>query len=195
MAGSSLLCSLDRKVGLLIGTTTEAQLMVDHRGRLGRASLKLRVHFGAEREGKGSACLTPVPVQCAVPGQGVGEGSCLLSCFSCSSGMQTLVLLLWTGALLGHGSSQNVPDSSQVSRVGWWDSSSPSSFSAASRRQHRKAALGPGWALAFMLLGLGYFGSKTRISSLSFQDLEKLPLYRGSRGRVVSHKGRGSWAY
>lgn len=29
--------------------------------------------------------------------------------------MQTLVLLLWTGALLGHGSSQNVPDSSQDS--------------------------------------------------------------------------------
>uniref|UniRef100_E9PXR9 Serine (or cysteine) peptidase inhibitor, clade F, member 1 n=1 Tax=Mus musculus TaxID=10090 RepID=E9PXR9_MOUSE len=27
--------------------------------------------------------------------------------------MQALVLLLWTGALLGHGSSQNVPSSSE----------------------------------------------------------------------------------
>lgn len=102
--------------------------------REGKPQAKGPLRAESWREGKGSACLTPVPVQCAVPGQGVGEGSCLLSCFSCSSGMQTLVLLLWTGALLGHGSSQNVPDSSQVSRVGRWDSSSPSSFSAASRR-------------------------------------------------------------
>ncbi|EDL12806.1 serine (or cysteine) peptidase inhibitor, clade F, member 1, isoform CRA_c [Mus musculus] len=31
--------------------------------------------------------------------------------------MQALVLLLWTGALLGHGSSQNVPSSSEGSPV------------------------------------------------------------------------------
>lgn len=37
------------------------------------------------------------------------------SFFSCSSGMQALVLLLWTGALLGYGSSQNVASSSEGS--------------------------------------------------------------------------------
>lgn len=68
-------------------------------------------------------------------------------------------------------------------------------------RQCREAALGPGWAPAFTLLGLHYFSSKTRIFSLLFQGLEKLPLYGGSRGGVVSHKdkaaghiGPGLWA-
>lgn len=98
----------------------EAQLKVECRGRSGMTSLKVRVHFGAEswRDRRCSLCLTLAPVQCAVAGEGVGEGSHLLSCFSCSPGMQALVLLLWTGALLGQGSSQNVPSSSEVSRVG-----------------------------------------------------------------------------
>lgn len=141
----------------------EAEVKVKCGGRSGMASLKVRVHFGAEswRDRRCSLCLTFVPVQCAVcsvqhavAGEGVGEGSHLLSCFSCSPGMQALVLLLWTGALLGHGNSQNVPSNSEVSRVGRWGSSSPSSSSAGSRRECREAALGPGWALAFTLLGL-----------------------------------------
>lgn len=122
----------------------EAQLKVECRGRSGMASLKVRVHFGAEswRDRRCSLCLTLVPVQCAVcsgrGGEGVGEGgmgegSRLLSCFSCSLGMQALVLLLWTGALLGHGSSQNVPSSPEVSRMGRWGSSSPSSSMVGSR--------------------------------------------------------------
>lgn len=117
----------------------------------------------------------------------------LLSCFFCSLGMQTLVLLLWIGALLGHSSSQNVPSSSEVSRVGWWGSISPSSSSAGSRRECREAALGLAWALAFFtLLDLGYFSIKTRIASFSFQGLEKLPLYRGSRGGVMSHEDKAA---
>lgn len=69
------------------------------------------------------------------------------------------------------------------------------------KRQCREAALDPGWALAFTLLGLGYFNIETRISSLSFQDPEELPLYGGSRGGVMSHKDKadghirpGLWA-
>lgn len=66
--------------------------------------------WGQELEGKCSP-------HC-VAGQGVGEGNRLPSFFSCSFRMQALVLLLWTGALLGYGSSQNVAGSSEVSRVG-----------------------------------------------------------------------------
>lgn len=89
-------------------------------GAGGTASLKLRAHFGVwSRAGrKVPSCLTLAPVSGGVAGQGVGEGSRLPSFFSCSSGMQALVLLLWTGALLGYGSSQNVASGSEVSRVG-----------------------------------------------------------------------------
>lgn len=61
----------------------EAQLKVACRGRSGMASLKLRVHCGAEswREGRCSACLTLVPVQCAVAGEGVGVGGSLALLF------------------------------------------------------------------------------------------------------------------
>lgn len=80
----------------------------------GTASLKLRAHFGVESWKENAH----PPVSGGVAGQGGGEGSRLPSFFSCSFGMQALVLLLWTGALLGYGSSQNVASNSEVSRVG-----------------------------------------------------------------------------
>lgn len=58
-----------------------------------------------------------------VAAQAVGRG---VTCPLVSPRMQALVLLLWTGALLGHGSSQNVASSSEVSRVGSRSSSSSS---------------------------------------------------------------------
>lgn len=123
--------SLGWKVGLLRSTTIEAQQerACTHRRsgcRAGQRASSQESAWGAGLEGGCSPCRAPVSIQGVVAGQGVSEGSCLLSCsflflvvscFSCSPGMQTLVLLLWTGALLGHGSSQNVPSSSEVSRV------------------------------------------------------------------------------
>lgn len=100
LSRSSLLWSLGWKVGLPTGATSEAQLMCKGRCR---------------RDSKPQA---ESPLRGRVAGQGVGEGSRLPSFFSCSSGMQALVLLLWTGALLGYGSSQNVASGSEVSRVG-----------------------------------------------------------------------------
>nr|XP_021497787.1 pigment epithelium-derived factor [Meriones unguiculatus] len=107
--------------------------------------------------------------------------------------MQALVLLLWTGALLGHGSSQNVPSSSEVSRVGRWGQQlSQRLLGRQQRRQHREAGLGPGQALALTLLGLA-FSSIRRVLPPALLGLwRSLPIWRNCQEQARAPPQRGN---
>jgi hypothetical protein len=81
------------------------------------AVLKLRVHFQSGEAGEKVLTLS-ISCPCGRAGRWARGVACPFH-VSSRFGMQALVLLLWTGALLGQGSCQNVDSSHEVSGGRW----------------------------------------------------------------------------
>lgn len=107
----------------------------------------------------------------------MGQGSGCSSHISCRSRMRVLVLLLWTGGLLGHSNCQSVAGSSEVSRGGRAGGGisrpSPSLTGCTGDRTGS-------WHLGSKP-GSGLYSSKALVSSAAKQRENVLPHLSGDR--------------